>query len=274
MKNPIQPVIAVSNKSFSSIQELLDYCLKKNLCGIDYTFDSNAINVSDLQRETANIEKIAKEGFEIRYHFQFYSMEIAHADMKKAKRSLEFHKDCIDFTSNFRGKYATIHIGLGIKSINELKYENALANLSELVVYGKEKQITVCLENLTRGWTNNPYSFLEMIEKTGASVTFDLGHANACPWVVDNQGTSVEFLRTFASHVINAHVYEIEKVNDKTLEPYHVAPRKLDFIRPLLSELIRTKCDWWLIELKAQEEVDNTRSLLQSFLDKTLRQTK
>lgn len=273
MKAYSNPVIAVTNKVFPSVEQLMDYCMENKVNGIDYTLSPNAKNASDLQKETANIEKISREGFEIRYHLQFYSMEIAHADINKAKRSFDFHKDCLDFISSLNGEYATIHIGLGMKSMDELRYETALAHLSDLVSYGREKSITVCLENLTKGWANNPHEFLEMIEGSSAGVTFDIGHANACPWVLNEQGTSIDFLRTFSSHIINAHIYEIEKIDDKTLEPYHVAPQRLDFIRPLLSELLGTRCDWWLIELKEKEEVDHTRSLLQSFLEETMQHT-
>jgi len=272
METNISPVIAVSNKAFPCVQQMIDYCMEHNLRGIDYTLSPDARNASDLQRETANIEKISKEGFEIRYHLQFFSMEIAHADIKKAKNSFEFHKDCVEFINSHNGEYATIHIGLGMKSIDELKYETALAHLSDLVSYGKEQKITVCLENLTRGWANNPHEFLEMIKESSAGVTFDIGHANACPWVLNNHGTSIDFLRTFSSHIINAHIYEIEKIDDKTLEPYHVAPQGLDFIRPLLSELLCTKCDWWLIELNEKEEMNHTRTLLQAFLKETKQQ--
>lgn len=273
METTISPVIAVSNKAFPCVQEMIEYCMEHNLSGIDYTLNSGAKSVSDLERERATIEKISEEGFEIRYHLQFFSMEIAHADVNKAKRSFDFHKDCLEFISSLNGEYATIHIGLGMESMDELRYETALAHLSDLVSYGREKSITLCLENLTKGWANNPHEFLEMIEESSAGVTFDIGHANACPWVMNNQGTSMDFLRTFSSHVINAHIYEIEKIDDKTLVPYHVAPQRLDFIRPLLSELLGTKCDWWLIELKEKEEVNHTRTLLQAFLKETQQQT-
>lgn len=193
MKNPSSPTIAVSNKVYSSVQELIDYCMAHNLSGIDYTLNPDSKNASDLQKETANIEKIAKEGFEIRFHLQFYSMEIADINIKKAKRSFEFHKDCIEFISNFNGEYATIHIGLGMKSMDELRYETALAHLSDLVECGREQKITVCLENLTKGWTNNPHGFLEMIEESKAGVTFDIGHANACPWVLNDQEQALNF---------------------------------------------------------------------------------
>ncbi|PKM48060.1 MAG: hypothetical protein CVV03_00380 [Firmicutes bacterium HGW-Firmicutes-8] len=265
MRNNSHPTIAISNRMFFLTQDLINYALKTN-CGIDYSFEAQ--NLSDLKQEAVYIEKIAREDLDIRYHCPFKSIEFAHVDKNTADYSLQYLRDCVDVAGSFGGKYLTTHIGLGFKSPNNIDYENAVVNLSKLVDYGDKKGITVCLENLTTGWTNNPRAFLELIEKTGASVTFDLGHANSCPSVIENQCTSVEFLRTVDSYLINAHVYEIEKIDEKTLEPYHVAPQNLDIIRPLLLELINnTKCDWWVIELRDQEEVKHTRYLLESFLD-------
>ena len=152
---------------------------------------------------------------------------------------------------------------------DQLTQRLTVAGLNVGFVFGDKKKLTICLENLPSGWTNNPSSFLEIIKKTGASVTFDLGHANSSPWVINNQGSNVQFLRSIAPYIINAHVYEIEKIGEKTLQAYHVAPNNLDLLRPLLLELIGTKCDWWVIELKVQDLVDHTLSLLRSFLDKT-----
>jgi len=267
MKAPFGPLIAISNRPFSSVQELIDYCLRKECGGIDYSFPYEARTVADLEGETANVREIVNQGIEIRYHCPFHFMEMAHAEKNKALEALEFFKCCVDFSAGFGGKYMTVHIGLRLKSSEDINPQHAFAHLAELVTYGKSKGVSVCLENLTKGLTNDPHTFMQLIDKTQAGVTFDLGHASACPWVTEHQRSGVDFLNILAPRVANAHVYEIERIHEATGEPYHVAPDDLEFIRPLLSRLMTTTCDWWLIELKVIEQVEHTRTLLKSFLE-------
>ncbi len=261
------PVIAISNKVFPTVEQLIGYCRQHQLCGVDYTMNTKALSVSDIQADKAGIETILAAGLDIRYHLQFYAMEIADADLQKAKTALAFHKACLDVVAQYHGRYATIHIGLGLKSPARIKYKTALSHLEDLVAYAEERRIILCLENLTKGFTYDPGQFLTMIVATGAAATFDLGHANASPWVLEGRGTSVDFLRMIAPHVMNAHVYEVEKIDPATGVPYHVAPQNLDKIEPLLRGLLGTRCDWWLIELPDPGDVNHSRELLQSFLE-------
>jgi sugar phosphate isomerase/epimerase len=266
MDQVLKPVIAVSNKIYPTVEQLLRYCGQHQLRGIDYTMNTQAVSVADIQADKAKIETIIAAGLSIRYHLQFYAMEIADADRKRAKTALAFHKECLDLVAHYQGRFATLHIGLGLKSIEQISYATALRHLEDLVSYARERHIILCLENLTKGFTYDPDQFLAMLERTGAAATFDLGHANASPWVLEGRGTNVDFLRTIAPHVMNAHVYEIEKIDPATDIPYHVAPQNLDKIEPLLCGLLGTRCDWWLIELPDLDDVNHSRELLQSFL--------
>lgn len=261
-----KPVIAVSNKVLPAVEQLLGYCGRHQLGGIDYTMNTKASSVSDIQADKASIETILAAGLDIRYHLQFYGMEVADTDLKRAKAALAFHKQCLDVVAQYQGRFATMHIGLGLTSVEQIRYETALNHLADLVAYAKARRIVLCLENLTKGFTHHPDQFRTMLVSTGAAATFDLGHANASPWVLEGRGTSVDFLRMIAPHVMNAHVYEIEKIDPASAVPYHVAPQNLDKIEPLLRGLLGTRCDWWLIELPDLDAVNHSRQLLQSFL--------
>ncbi len=263
-----KPVIAISNKVFPVVEELLTYCRGHHLQGVDYTFNTKALVAADLESDRPAIEAILAQNMEIRYHLQFYAMEIANVDKGIAASALQLHKDSLDRVAEYHGRYATLHIGLGVKSMDAIDYETALENLGKLVQYAKDRQICLCLENLTKAWTNHPGQLLEMLEKTGAKTTFDLGHARSCPSVLSGQMTSLGFLRVMAPYVHNAHVYEIEEVDQKTGIPYHVALQNLDGIQDLLTCLLGTPCDWWLIELTNPEEMDKARQLLQAYLAK------
>ncbi len=265
------PRIAISNRMFNSANELIDFSFVNDYKAIDYSFNAFAQTESDLAKDISFIEKIIKENLIKRFHCPFLRLiDLAHIDDEFASRSLRILKFCVDITSSFGGKYVTVHVGLGRQTTDELSYERALFNLSELVDYANKQNIIICLENLRTGWTNNPESFLKIIENTGSHVTFDLGHANGSPWVINKNGTSVEFLRTVLPYVRNAHVYEIEEDDEETMQSFHVAPQKLDLIIPMLNELINTQCDWWVVELHEHEDVNNTRALLYSFLEETL----
>ncbi len=170
-----KPVIAVSNKVLPEVGQLLGYCGRHRLRGIDYTMNTKASSVSDIQADKASIETILAAGLDIRYHLQFYGMEIADADLKRAKAALAFHRQCLDVVAQYHGRFATLHIGLGLESIEQIRYETALSHLEELVAYAKERRIVLCLENLTKGFTSHPDQFLTMIVSSGAAATFDLG---------------------------------------------------------------------------------------------------
>jgi sugar phosphate isomerase/epimerase len=261
-----QPVIAVSNRPFSSSAALVRYVRDKGCGGVDYSFSFHAETKADLEKDIPWVEDLLAHGIEIRYHCPFHNMELADVREEQAVRSLAFFRECIDFASAFGGHVITVHIGLRLKTVADIDYGTAVHHLRDLVEYGARKEMTVCLENLTKGWTNDPAQFVEILDKTGAGTTFDLGHANACPWVAEGNGTAVDFLLAFADRVINAHVYEIEQIHPQTHEPYHQFPSDLSRIEPLLAELTGRRCDWWLIELSRIEEVEHTRVLLTEFL--------
>jgi len=267
MNNHMKPAIVVSNRAFPSSADLIRYVHEKGCGGIDYSFPYHAHKMADLENDIPWVEAIVASGIEIRYHCPFHDVEFAHAQKDKAERSSVFLKECIDFAGRFKGKYITFHTGLGMKSPDELDHETAIINLAELVKYGSEKGVVVCLENLTKGLTKEPDSFVKIITETKAGITFDLGHANASNWASTPNRTGLDFLEFFSDQVINAHVYEIEKIDPETLQAYHVYPHDLRLIEPMLRELLFKKCDWWLIELPKFEEVEHTRVLLKTFLD-------
>jgi hypothetical protein len=266
---PVQrPIIAISNRIFSQARDLIDFAREIDCRAVDYSFPKSTATDQDVILDTPRLAEVVATGFQVRYHCPFSRVELAHADPDLARRSLQTLKTCVDVAADFGGAFITVHIGLGLKRIEELDFDTALRNLAALVGHGAGKGVRVCLENLTKGFTNQPDLWLELIEKTGAWATFDLGHANSCPWVAQGRGTSVEFLRAVLPRLHNAHVYEVERVDPATGEAYHVAPQDLRLIEPMLVELLGSGCAWWLIELTARREVELTRGLLLSFLER------
>lgn len=263
------PTIVISNRMFQGVTDLIAYGRRNGCRAVDYSFSKTARVPKDITDEEESIRTLLENGFQLRYHTPFFHQEIASADKDKAAHAVRMQKECIDLAAAMGGTYLTLHIGLGMRSIEDLDYDTALAGLSELVDYGAGKGLTVCLENLTKGFTVDPERFLEMLDRSGAAGTFDLGHANACSWVEEGRGTSLEFLGHVIDRIHNAHIYEIERTDPETGLGYHVAPQNLDRNRMLLEALRGSDCDWWLIELNTPEDVDLSLQLLRGFLDET-----
>jgi len=177
-------------------------------------------------------------------------MELAHANHDLTQQALENYKTLIQIISRLGGRFFTVHIGIGQPASDLLCWKTAIKNLSRLVEFGGKYAVTVCLENLLTGWTSQPDRFKELIGRSGAGVTFDIGHA-----------TCSNFIDSIKDRVFNAHIYHSE-------EPGlgHVPPRTLDDIMSRLELLMDTKCDWWVIELTNASETLHTKSLLQDFL--------
>ncbi|MDP2211683.1 MAG: TIM barrel protein [Candidatus Aquicultor sp.] len=187
--------------------------------------------------------------------FHLYSqLDIGHFDNTKAQAAVAAYKDLITAISRRGGAYLTIHIGLNY-SDDDLSFEDAKENLAGLVRFAQSKNVNLCVENLRRGFTGNPYMFAELIEYSGAHVTFDIGHATSSLAAANGFGP-IEFLELIAHRVVNTHVYEYELDGVG-----HVAPRDLSVIGPVLAELQSAGCSWWVIELE-EDDLCNTRELV------------
>ncbi|MBS3908164.1 MAG: sugar phosphate isomerase/epimerase [Actinobacteria bacterium] len=188
-----------------------------------------------------------------RYHL-YSQLDIGHFDKVRARAAVAAYKDLITGISGRGGAYLTIHIGLNYGD-DDLSFEDAKENLADLVRFAQNKEVNLCVENLRRGFTGNPYLFAELIEYSGAYVTFDIGHATSSLAAADGFGPT-EFLELIADRVVNTHIYEYELD-----EVGHVAPEDLSVIGPVLARLQSTGCGWWVIELQ-EEELCRTRELV------------
>jgi sugar phosphate isomerase/epimerase len=214
------------------------------------------------------LRRLPDAGLEVRFHLS-PEVEMAHADPAIAVQAVGNLQRGLDVAARYArhptgeasvdaSTYATVHLACNESPPEALDWETAVRNLSVLVEYGQERGVTVCLENLRTGWTSDPDLFVQLVDQSGARVTFDLGHANSSAFAAQRLG----FLERVASRVVNAHVYEVERVGVG-----HIAPIDLRVIGPLLESLLHTGCDWWLIELADQEAVERTQALLLAYLE-------
>lgn len=248
------PKIALANIYGQDATMLAEFAFKFGFEGIDWSLNYNLSEQDFLQKMDA------LKGFEVRYHCPWPRVDIAYAD-QRAEQAMHIFRLIMDLVYKAGGRYITLHIGLGQSSVEELNWEKAIKNLSRLVLFGAERGITICLENITTVWTSNPKMFKTLVKKTGVGVTLDIGHINACR----SKMPSEEFFKLFVmpnkKRIFNAHIYYTE-----IPEQGHVSPESLDQIFDSLW-LLRsmTRCDWWVIELSKPDEILKTRDLLTKF---------
>jgi sugar phosphate isomerase/epimerase len=253
-------LVTTSRASGSNFLEAVEFAKAHAFDGIDWNLDVFRLPVASPLR--AKFFGAAREsGLGSRFHAPCQDTEIAHADPLISGVALHYLKLHVELIRELGPGFLTIHIGSRSIPVEELSWEKAVANLSELVAYGKDRGVTVCLENLKKGWTSDPRQWRELLDLTGAAATFDVGHAHASPVVASGELSLVDFLDAAGDRVKNAHVYQIE-----TPDGYHQPPSDLVQLAPVLDRLLQHGCTWWLLELKSYQEILATRDLIRTSL--------
>ena len=255
------PKLAIVN-IFPDHETVKSFAREHGISGIEWSFDLETLPRSPA-RESEWVEKIMTlRPLEVRFHCPFYQLDLGDDDPDKAKRADTLFRHIIRLVGKAEGKYLTIHVGLGLNSTQTLSWERTVRNLQRLVQYGMERQMVVCLENLAWGWTSRPHLFEKLIRKSGAGVTFDIGHAYACESVVSRQYTIEDFVAPHPYRVFNAHVYHTEVSGLG-----HVPPEGPDDLRERLSILEKINCPWWVIEIHEPEALLHTKRIIDAYLE-------
>jgi sugar phosphate isomerase/epimerase len=198
---------------------------------------------------------------EVRFHCPFQKIDLGHTDPEKAKKAEVIFQSIIRLVSKAGGQILSIHIGLGRDSTAPLSWDSTISKLRNLVQYGTEHGVMVCLENLAWGWTSKPNLFEKLIRKSSAYVTFDIGHARVCESVRNHYYSVEDFVTPHAGKVLNAHIY------DKEIEGIgHLPPEHLDDIKKRLSLLMDIGCEFWVIEIKEIESLLKTKKFIDEYL--------
>jgi sugar phosphate isomerase/epimerase len=264
----MKPILAISNRIGLTGSALVEYALEHGYGGMDWHLHSAAPDAMLAPDDRLALRRLPDAGLEVRFHLS-PEVEMAHAAPAIAARAVRNLQQGLDVAARYarrpaRGAsagpstYATVHLACNESPPEALDWATAVQNLSALVEYGQQRGVTVCLENLRTGWTSDPDLFVQLLDQSGARVTFDLGHATSSSFAAQR----LAFLDRVASRVVNAHVYEVERKGVG-----HIAPTDLRVIGPLLESLLYTGCDWWLIELADPKTVERTQALLLAYLE-------
>ena len=257
-----KPILAMCN-FITNLDRLKQIALEQGFDGIDWSFELENLPTRPAD-ESRWVEFLAAlDPLEVRFHCPFPKVDIGHENPVVGEAAMDLFQRVTKLVSKAGGKFLTLHIGLGQDTTTILSWNDTIKNLREMVRYGAEKGVSVCLENLAWGWTSKPNLFEKLIRRTGAGVTFDIGHAQVCEAVTSQQFDAEDFVTPHVNRVFNAHVYntEIPGVG-------HIPPQQLDDIKSRLDLLKRINCNWWTLEIKDVEGLLQTKQIINNYFER------
>jgi len=228
--------------------------------GVEFRIDAHRVGDLPDQIEDlcSRVERCDISDLEIRYHFPLGPFELSHIEDDQASRALTLMKSSVGHIAETGGSYLTVHLALPEDASHD-RFARACDLLGELVHYGATRGVRVCLENLRWGITSEPEHFLEIVDASGAGITFDVGHAISSDAAAEGF-SAARFAAELGDRIENVHVYGRE-------EAVHLAPHSIEEIRPAVDALLATQCSWWTIELFGLSEVTSTRDMLLAYFD-------
>ena len=255
----VKPKLAMCN-FITDLGRLKEFAVKHGFDGIDWSFDLENLPQGPAE-DSRWVELMSQlEPLELRFHCPFMKLDIGHEDVGKGRKAVGIFQRIIQMVSKTNGKYLTVHIGLGHDTTKILSWHDTIDNLHKMVRYGAERGVVVCLENLKWGWTSKPNLFEKLVRRSGAGVTFDIGHAHACETVRSQHYTAEDFVSPHPDKVFNAHVYHTELSGVG-----HLPPEDVDQIRNRLQVLQRIGCSWWTLEIRDTEGLLKAKSVIAAF---------
>lgn len=255
------PKLAAPNL-FTDPEKMREFALDNGFDGIDWSFDLAHLPETPAEESRWAARQQVLKPLEVRYHCPFLQVDIGHEDKKSRADAMDIFRRMIRLVSKARRKYLSIHVGLGHDTTKILSWEATVRNLRELVNFGGECGVTVCLENLIWGWSSKPNLFEKLVRRSGANVTFDIGHAYACESVQSQTYVVRDFISPHADKVTSAHIYHYE-----IPEVGHIPPTRVEDIASRLDLLMKTPCRWWVLEIRVAEELLQTKAIVDTYLN-------
>jgi len=253
----------VAPNIYTDPKEMKQFAADNGFDGIDWSFDIDRLPETPVDESRWAKRQATMAPFEVRYHCPFLKVDIGHEDFDSQAKAMNIFRRMIRLTSKARRKYLSLHVGLGHNTTKILSWESTIHNLRDLVLFGVSAGVTVCLENLIWGWTSKPNLFEKLVRKSGAGVTFDIGHAFSCEAIESQSFAEKDFVTPHLDKVYNAHIYHKEVAGVG-----HFPPETIDDISGRLDILKRTPCDWWVLELKNADDLLKTKNIVENYLQR------
>ncbi len=256
-----RPKLACCN-FIADVNSLKEFAHDNHFDGIDWSFNQENLPRSPAEESTL-VKTISKlQPLEVRYHCAFKRMDLGDVDTQKAEEAMTVFLRICRLVSKVRGRFLTIHVGLGRNSTNNISWNRTIEGLSELARFANGMGVRLCLENLAWGWTSRPELFEKLIRKSGAWATLDIGHARVSPYVKSQHYDVQDFVNPHPDRFLNAHIYHEEDGNQ------HLPPQDIAQIQDRLAILTDLdSCDWWVLELREKRALLRTLDVVRKFFD-------
>jgi len=142
---------------------------------------------------------------------------ISISDPERVRRldAVDEIKRALDVAEQIPFRYLVQHIGSSREAADPRRYDAAFSSLEHLVVFAKERGVTIALEN-TPGELASPSNLRHFIHDTrlqGLRMCFDTGHAH----MEDGIEASFEAMRDL---VVTAHIHDNHGEKDEHLLPF------------------------------------------------------
>jgi sugar phosphate isomerase/epimerase len=255
----VHPELFLSSSAFRDPPEkVVAYAREHTYAGVEWYLDQRRLPIAPEARRK-QFDLMRRKGLGIRFHAPAADVEIGHRDPAIAEASLRYLLMYVEFLGEVAPTTLTVHVGSRSIPMEMLSWETTLEHLRRVAAVGRERGVTVCLENLKRGWTSDPHRLLAMTEAANSAITLDVDHANASPFVQDG-GTLEAFHSVIKERVANVHIYEIE-----TPDGRHIPLEGLTRHGPVLGALLEQGPRTWVLELANAEDLEKTRRALKPY---------
>ncbi len=237
-------VFAISSRlSPTDPERLADLARRLGVQGVEWRLDVLRVPVAAGAR-AAFFGRLAAAGLAARYHAPYTDLEVAHKNASLARQSLAVLRSYLEVLPAEGEPVFTVHVGSKGIPIEELSWDHAVGNVRALVQAGAARGITVAVENLAMGWTADPWAMGELCARSGARITFDLGHCLASEAVQKEGKRVTEILDSLAKFIVQAHIYGVELDDGR-----HAAWQDLEAVKPALRHLAQFPSFWWILDV-------------------------
>jgi sugar phosphate isomerase/epimerase len=254
------PKLACPNL-YKDINKLKSFAFDCGFQGIDWTLRPEDLPKNRFEEARFINAVSGLAPLEVRYHLFFPGAELGECDARKAQSAKHTFHAALDLISKAGGRFATAHVGLGRDYTKGMSWDGTITALCEVATRARRSGIRLCLENLIRGWTGRPNLYGTLIRETNCRGTLDIGHARMSSLAAGRTYDVADFAFPRPERILNAHIYH-EETQDGHVPPLH--PADLDDRLFLLQGL--PFCDWWVLELRKEKALLQTRACVTEFL--------
>ncbi len=129
-------------------------------------------------------------------------------------------KRAVDIAERVPFRFLVQHLGAPRETLNAHTRDAAFSSLEHLVIFAKQRGVTIALENTTNemGTPSTLRAFIEETRLTGLKLCFDIGHANLEEGPPQERvAKSFEVMRDL---VATTHIHDNHGDKDEHLAPY------------------------------------------------------